>query len=62
MFEVEIKDVSGTFQFKPEISKVERETVLLLSTPNYEAVLQRHQHLQNITMNDVDKNQNYEFI
>ena len=62
VFEVEIKDVSGTFQFKSEISKVERETVLLLSNPNYEAVLKQHQHLQNITMNDVDKKQNYGFV
>ena len=55
VFEVEIKNLSGSFQFKSEVNKVERETLLSLPNPNYEAVLKQHQYLQNITMNDVDK-------
>ena len=39
VFEIEINDVSGDFQFKAEISKVERETLLSLPNPNYESVL-----------------------
>ena len=54
VFEDEIKDLSGSFQFKSEVSKVERETLLSLPNPNYEAVLKQHQHLRNI-MNDMDK-------
>ena len=55
VFEVEIKDISGSFQFKSEKSKVEKETLLSLPNPNYEAVLKQHQHLWNITMNDMNK-------
>ena len=54
VFEDEIKDLSGSFQFKSEVSKVERETLLSLPNPNYEAVLKQHQDLRNI-MNDMDK-------
>ena len=39
VFKTEINDVSGDFQFKAEISKVERETLLSLPNPNYESVL-----------------------
>ena len=55
VFEVEIKDLSTSFQFKLEINKVERERLLSLPNPNYEAVLKQHRHLRNITMNDMDK-------
>ena len=54
-FEAEIKNLSGSFQFKSEVNKVERETLLSLPNPNYESVLKQHQDLQNITMNDMDK-------
>ena len=54
VFEIEINDVSGDFQFKAEISKVERETLLSLPNPNYESVLRQHQHLRDIKMNDTD--------
>ena len=55
VFEVEIKDLSGIFQFKSEVSKIERETLLSLPNPNYEAVSKQHQHLRNIAINDMDK-------
>ena len=55
VFEVEIKDLTTSFQFKLEINKVERERLLSLPNPNYEAVLKQHRHLRNITMNDMDK-------
>ena len=35
--EVEIEDLSGSFQFKSEVSKAERGTVLSLPNPDYEA-------------------------
>ena len=54
VFEIEINDVSGDFQFKAEVSKVERETLLSLPNPNYESVLRQHQHLRDIKMNDTD--------
>ena len=52
--EIEINDVSGNFQFKAEVSKVEKETLLSLPNPNYEFVLRQHQHLEDIKMNDTD--------
>ena len=54
VFEVEINDVSGDFQFKTEVSKVKGETLLSLPNPNYESVLRQHQHLRDIKMNDTD--------
>ena len=44
VFEIEINDVSENFQFKAEVSKVEREKWLLLPNSNYESVLRPHQH------------------
>ena len=55
MFEVEIKDLSGSFQCRLKASNFERETLLSLLNPNDEAVLKQHQHLQNISMNGMDK-------
>ena len=55
VFEVKIKDLSGSFQFKSEVSKVERETLLSLPSLNCEPVLKQQQHLRKITMNDMDK-------
>ena len=55
VFQVEIKDLGVSFQLKSEVSKAERETLLSLPHPNYEAVLKQHQHLRNITMKDMDK-------
>ena len=54
VYEVEIKDVTGSFKITTEVSKVERETLISLPNPNYETVLQQHQHLRDITMNDTD--------
>ena len=54
VFEIEINDVSGDFQFKAEVSKIERETLLSLPNPNYESVLRQHRHLRDIKMNDTD--------
>ena len=55
VFEIEINDGSGDFQFKAEVSKVEREILLSLPNPKYESVLRQHQHLQVIKMNDTDR-------
>ena len=38
VFEVKIKNLSESFQFKSEVSKVESETLLSLPNPNHEAV------------------------
>ena len=54
MFEIEINDVSRNFQFREEVSKVERETLLSLPNHNHESVLRQHQHLRDIKMNDTD--------
>ena len=54
VFEIEINDVSGDFQSKAEVSKVERETLLPLPNPNYESVLRQHRHLRDIKMNNTD--------
>ena len=38
VFEAETNHVSGNFQFKAEVGKVERETLLSLPNPNYESL------------------------
>ena len=53
-FEIEINVVSGDFQFIAKVSKVDRETLLSLPNPNYGSVLNQHQHLRDIKMNDTD--------
>ena len=55
VFEVKIKDLSGSFQFKSEVSKVERETLLSLPSLNYDPVLKQQQYIRKIAMNDMDK-------
>ena len=54
MFEIEIKDVSGDFQLKAKVSKVEGEKLLSLLNPQYEPLLRQHQHLRDIKMNDTE--------
>ena len=44
--------MSGNFQFKAEVSEVERETLLSLPNPNYKSVLRQPRHLRDIKMND----------
>ena len=55
VFEFETQYLSGNFQFKPNINTVERETLLSLPNQNNEEALKQHQHLQNLTMTDTDK-------
>lgn len=55
VFEFETQDLSGNFQFKPNIDRVERETLLSLPNQNNEEALKQHQNLQNMTMTDTDK-------
>ena len=55
VFEFETQDLSGNFQFKPNIDRVERETLLSLPNQNNEEALKQHQNLQNMKMTDTDK-------
>ena len=42
VFGAEIEELRGSFQFKSEVSKVERESLPSLPNVNYEAVLKQY--------------------
>ena len=43
VFEVEIEDLSGSFQFQSKINKVQKAALLLLPNSNNEVVLKQRQ-------------------
>lgn len=58
--EIEIHDVvisslTGEFQLRTEVTKVDRGTLLSLENPRYKHMIEQYDHLQGVSMDDVDE-------
>ena len=51
---VTIASTDGSFEIKREVSKVEKDVLLKLPNPRYEAMIKRYSHFEGITMEDTD--------
>ena len=54
VYSVEIKNINNEFNFKTEISKLEKSLSLELPNPNYREIQNNYQHLRDIKLNDYD--------
>ena len=54
VYNLKILNLSGKFPLNSEVYKVERNTLLSLPNPKYKGIIEQHQHLQEINMNECD--------
>ena len=54
VYSVEIKNINNEFNFKTEISKLEKSLSLELPNPNYREIQNNYQHLRDTKLNDYD--------
>ena len=55
IYNVVISSLTGEFQLRTEVTKVDRGTLLSLENPRYKELVERYDHLKEITMDDVDE-------
>ena len=55
IYNVVISSLTGEFQLRTEVTKVDRETLLSLENPRYKELVERYDHLKEVTMNDLDE-------
>lgn len=53
--DVVISSLSGEFQLRTEVTKVDRSTLLSFENPRYKDMVKRHDHLKGVTMDDIDE-------
>lgn len=53
--DVVISSLSGEFQLRTEVTKVDRSTLLSFENPRYKDMVERHDHLKGVTMDDIDE-------
>lgn len=54
IYNVVISSLTGEFQLRTEVTKVDRGAVLSLGNPWYKDLLKRYNYLKGVTMDDVD--------
>ena len=54
IYDVVISSLTGEFQLRTEVTKVDRGTLLSLENPRYKDVMERYNDLKGVTMDDVD--------
>ena len=54
IYNVVISSLTGEFQLRIEVTKVDRGAVLSLGNPRYKDLLERYNYLKGVTMDDVD--------
>ena len=54
IYEVELKNLEGTFSLHSEVNGIERKVLLTLPNPHYERIIAKNKHLDGIDMNDND--------
>ncbi|XP_068707690.1 uncharacterized protein [Montipora foliosa] len=52
--EVVVKSLSGAFQLRTEVTKVNRGVLLSLGNPGYKDMIGRYHHLKGVEMDDID--------
>ena len=55
IYNVVISSLTGEFQLRTEVTKVDRGTLLSLENPRYKELAERYNHLKKVTMDDVDE-------
>ena len=55
IYNVVISSLTGEFQLRTEVTKVDRGTLLSLENPWYKELVERYNHLKKVTMDDVDE-------
>ena len=55
IYNVVISSLTGEFQLRTEVTKVDRGTLLSLENPRYKELVERYNHLKKVTMDDVDE-------
>jgi len=53
--DVVISSLSGEFQLRTEVTKVDRSTLLSFENPRYKDMVERHDHLKGVTVDDIDE-------
>lgn len=53
--DVVISSLSGEFQLRTEVTKVDRSTLLSFENPRYKDMVERYDHLRGVTMDDIDE-------
>ena len=54
MYQICVKNLAGDFSLQMQVSKVDREKLLLLENPRYAEVIAKYQHLRGVEMLDKD--------
>eukprot|EP00794_Sanderia_malayensis_P000965 gene965-biopygen216 len=54
IYNVEVKSLKEDFKLGVSVSKVERESLLSITNPEYKKLLRRYQHLNGVEMDDTD--------
>ena len=55
IYNVVISSLTGEFQLRTEVTKVDRGMLLSLENPRYKELVERYNHLKKVTMDDVDE-------
>ena len=55
IYNVVISSLTGEFQLRTEVTKVDRGTLLSLENPRYKELVERYDHLKEVTMDDADE-------
>ena len=56
IFNVTIQNTEGNFEFKTQLNKVEKDTLLSLPNPNYQEIISHFPHLNDMKLNNTVKN------
>ncbi len=55
MYRICVKNLAGDFSLQMQVSKVDREKLLLLENPRYAEVIAKYNHLRGVEMLDKDQ-------
>ena len=54
-FDLTVQNIEENFEFKTQLNKVEKDTLLFLPNPNYQEITSHFPHLNEIKLNDTVK-------
>ena len=57
MYKVVISSIKGNFSLPTTLSKVDKGVLLTVPNPQYAEIISKHQHLKDVTMDDMDTKQ-----
>ena len=54
IYDAEVSSLDESFKINVKVSKVNKPELLFVKNPNYDQLLRKQDHLQGVTMDDVD--------